>query len=113
MTSSFSGEGAGGVIQGPEEPVKTDIVTTYHEEDGKAILKYEQDVGPVIEAIKRHETKPWLSKEKEFKAVAEIPMIVYAEWAKQHGMTYKQAMEDPAAMRRFLNDPDQSVWRIK
>jgi hypothetical protein len=61
MRSSFSGEGAAGFITSPpEDPPESDIVTTYHHEDGKDILRYEQDVEPVLEAIKRGETRPWL-----------------------------------------------------
>lgn len=113
MNSAFSGDGAEGFIKGPEDPPKSDIVTTFHHEDGKDILRYEQDVEPVLEAIKRGETRPWLSKEKEFKAVAEIPVIVLAEWARKQGMTWQQVMEDDKALRRFINDPDNSGWRIK
>lgn len=114
MNSSFSGEGAGGFIQAPEEPVKTDIVTTYHPQtDGSTVLKYTQDVEPVLEAIKRGEVQPWLSREREMKAVAEVPVIVFAEYARLNGILWKTAMEDPQVMKRFLADPDNSGWRIK
>ena len=89
-----------------------DIAASYHEEGGKSILSYEQDVEPIAETIKHGETRRWLSPEKEMRIMAEIPIVILMEWAKQRGMTYGQLILDDGELRKFLRDPANSLWRL-
>ena len=91
----------------------TDIKTTFHgREDGSFVLEYEQDAEPLVEAIKGGGASPWLSGEREAKVLAELPVVVIAEWAKKHGMSFRQIMEDDRMFRRCIDDPDNRAFRI-
>lgn len=94
------------------DPVTFDITETYDEEDGQSILSYTQDVEPIAEAIKRGQTRQWLSPEKEMRAIAEIPVVVLMEYAKSRGIAYAQLLMDDTELKRFLSDPANSLWRL-
>lgn len=64
----------------------------------------EQDVSPIIDLAKAHQDHgKW---DSELKPVAEIPMVV-VERMMQDG-----SWGDPAAMKRWLNDPQNDCFRI-
>lgn len=72
-------------------------------------IETQQDVGAIVEGGKAQyrtmdERTPWKG---DMHHVARIPMTVYAELV-QRGIT-----RDPAAMKRWLNDRDNQVFRTR
>lgn len=84
-----------------------DVLKTVQTDSGdpdRLILVTEQDVAPVIELAKEiREYGNWTS---EMKPVAEIPMVIVEQ------MMRDGSWNDPAAIRRWCNDPQNSCFRI-
>lgn len=79
------------------------LVTDAHEEN-RLVHVTEQDVSPVIEFAKAHqEYGKW---DSELKPVAEVPMVIVEQ------MMRDGSWGDPAAMKRWLNDPQNDCFRI-
>ena len=54
-----------------------------------------------------------LSESGDMKHVARIPLIVFEQWAKKHGLTPAEMMgpKGTEVIRKELNDPDNSYLR--
>ena len=85
----------------------------YHAADEKLTIERVQDVEPIIEANKRQFDVDDKRFRRTFNHVARIPNIVLEKWAKDNGMKYDELMRDHAKFRRFLNDPDNKLFRTK
>lgn len=64
----------------------------------------EQDVAPVIDQVKMYQDDEGASA--NMRHVAEIPMIIVQK------MMADGSWGDPAAMKKFLNDPDNDCFRV-
>lgn len=74
------------------------------------VIETVQDAAPIIAANKEefNQTHAKLGAGKEdFVKVASIPMNIYMELRK------KGIVQDPAAMKRWLNDPDNRFFRTR
>jgi hypothetical protein len=74
------------------------------------IIETVQDATPIIEANKArlNQTHAKIGSGKEdFVRVASIPMNLYME------LRQKGIAQDPAAMKRWLNDPDNKYFRTR
>jgi len=79
--------------------LKNEFVT----EDNKHIYHTTQDVKPVLEAVKNYsEMQPG----KEFRHVAEIPMVIYQK------MLREGSIKDKKHLKKWLNDPDNKMFRV-
>lgn len=81
------------------------------EQDGKLIIKQTHDWSPVAELSKKMQSeKAWNMGESRL--VANIPLKMWAEWAKKHGVR----ADDPGAMREVIHkelmNPDNSHFRV-
>jgi hypothetical protein len=63
----------------------------------------QQDVAPVIEQAKRLAEQPM---DKDFKPVAVIPDVIVEK------MMREGSWNDPAALKRWLNDPQNKCFRV-
>lgn len=95
------------------DPVtRTRTLFHYDNTEDVAILETVQDVGDVIEATKSeynahsHKDKRWRG---DWHKVASIPMSVITDY-KRKGI---DLMKDDAALKRFLNDRDNGVFRTR
>jgi len=98
-------------------PVETKLIdqnafygtsTFYHFDHATGEITFEtrQDAEPIIEANKaRFNEAP--TRWGEGKLVASIPLTIYYD-LKRKGIT-----KDPAAFRRWLNDPDNRAFRTR
>lgn len=78
-------------------------------DDGSVTVQTVQDVGDIAEANKMSynqfdERSSWKG---DMHRVASIPMSVY------YDLQRKGILNDPAAMKRWLNDPDNRVFRTR
>lgn len=91
-------------------------VTTLREEDGKGILHHQADVTALVERCKAlhnegHDTVQQGAL-KGARLVGEYDPAVIEAWAQARGLTYADVMQDNAILRRMVNDPDLSVFRV-
>ena len=95
----------------------TGVQQVFHfDEAGDAFtIETRQDAAPVIEAtrIERVETDRHTRYGDGLQKVASIPLTVFADLAKRGVVSPGGAVLDPAAFRRFLNDPDNRVFRTR
>jgi hypothetical protein len=71
--------------------------------DDRLLFVTEQNVAPVIENVKRRRE---MAMDKDMRPVAEIPDIVVEQ------MMRDGSWNDPAALKRWLNDPQNECFRI-
>lgn len=85
------------------------VITQDSDEDGEFHIQTSQDMEPVIQTAKNlREANEVIGhrKSENMVPVAEVPMQVY-EQAYHEGW-----LHDEAAWKRWLNDPDNKVFRI-
>jgi len=71
-------------------------------EDDKMICHTKQNIQPTLDYVKNlSEYKPG----KEFRHVAEIPMVIYQQ------MVRDGSINDKKALKKWLNDPDNRLFR--
>ena len=81
---------------------KTGSTSEFITEDDKIIYHTKQDIQPVIEHCKTlAENKPG----KDFRHVAEVPMVIYQK-AMREGW-----VKDKAKWKKWLNEPENKVFR--
>lgn len=90
--------------------VKREFIEHAHEE-GKFIHHVQQDLEPVIDLAtqmreEHHKVGARTGDEHHMVPIAEIPLMVY-EQAVREGW-----YDDSAAWRRWLNDPQNAVFRV-
>lgn len=98
-----------------EKDPLTRSVQTFHYIDGtdKVVMQDTQDVTAIVEANKAVRNDPAMqpSKKSELRRVASIPMNIWqylrTTWERQ-GLGWE---ERQAAMKRWLNDPDNRAFR--
>ncbi len=71
-------------------------------EDENNIYHTQQNVQPVLDLCKN---MSYLKPGKEFRHVAEIPMVIYQKMVREGSANDKQAL------RKWLNDPDNKLFR--
>ena len=82
----------------------------YDEADDRLIIRTEQDVEPVMDGNKRLMNDAETSWKKPMNHVARIPLAIIEQYRVEKGI---DLLKDEAAMKQFLNDPDQRVWRVR
>lgn len=83
----------------------------YDEDGDKLIIRAEQDVEPVMDMNKRQINDAGNPRwEKPMNHVARIPLAIIEQYRIEKGI---DLLKDEAALKRFLNDPDQRVWRVR
>ena len=81
----------------------------YDESEDRLIIERVQDVEPILEANKRAFNDADTSWKREMNHVARIPKVIIDEYMKR-GINL---LADEAALKRFLNDPDNRLFRTK
>jgi hypothetical protein len=80
-------------------------------EDGKVLVQQTHDFTPVAELSKKMQAEG-LDRMGESRLVANIPMKMWAEWAKKHGVR----ADDHGAMREVvhkeLTNPENAHFRV-
>ena len=89
--------------------VLKELITHDHEPEGTLHVRTAQDLEPVLDLAKKmrvEHAQVGHRMSKQMVPVAEVPMIIY-EQAVREGWS-----EDPAAWRRWLNDPQNRPFRV-
>jgi len=78
----------------------------YDEMTDEATIVAEQDVSSVVELNKKSYNETH-GKFGEFSKVASLPLVVYND------LQQKGILNDPKALKRWLNDPDNRFFRTR
>jgi len=87
------------------------VQTRMHEEDGKTIFERVQDCTPIVEVAKSLHNEG-LHGSSEMKHAAKIPAVVVERYCNDHNITFHEFCGNQDHIRRILNDPSLSAFRI-
>lgn len=87
--------------------------TLWHEHaDGSVTIQQRTDVTACVERAKALHREGLDTTGMGDKHVASIPVAVLDAWARRRGKTFAHVMADDAMMREFLDDAENSVFRV-
>ena len=87
------------------------VSTFFAQEDGKIITGTSQDCTPILEDVKeRHNQGQFGSS--EMKHAARIPNVAIELYCNTNGIEYAEWVSNPVHIKRMLNDPELSAFRI-
>ena len=92
--------------------VTPNAVTRFHDDDGKFHIQTTADVEPVLERVKALHNEGFDRTRGGDRHLASIPIVVLNAWAVKRGVTYDAVMQDISLLKEFLNDPDNSGFRV-
>ena len=87
-------------------------VTRYHEDGDKFHIQTTADVEPVLERAKALHNEGLDKTGGGDHHLASIPIVVLNAWAIKRGVTFDAVMQNISLLREFLNDPDNSQFRV-
>lgn len=90
-------------ILGTDAGLLQQIHTDEHEDHQRLVITTTQDLEPTLKNIAMRREQ---QHDKDFRPVAEIPGVIVEQ------MMRDGSWNDPAAMKRWLNDPQNDCFRI-
>ena len=88
-----------------------DLDTKFHFHDGKMTVQRTQDCTPIAERMKALHNGGHHGS-AEMKHAASIPFVIIEDYCNKHAITFHECMSNKEHMRRMLNDPDLSAFRV-
>lgn len=85
--------------------------TALHLQGEDLVVAQQQDVEPILEFCKAQHNAGFHGS-SEMRHVAEIPAIVVESYCQKAGITLHDFMSDQTHIRRILENPDNSLFRI-
>lgn len=82
----------------------------YDEAEDRGIIETIQDVEPIMDLNKQQSNSADSNWNQTMNHVARIPKSVIEQYRIEKGI---DLMNDEAELKKFLNDPDQRVWRTR
>jgi hypothetical protein len=96
------------VIDNPLSSLKTIIAV----EDGKLITGSSQDCDPIVEEVKRMRQVGDGKMSKDLWHAAKFPEVIVETYCNQAGITFSEFMQNKIHVKRMLNDPALSAFRV-
>lgn len=87
------------------------VQTLMHEEDGKTIFERVQDCEPIVERTKALHNEGHHGS-SDMKLAASLPMVLVERYCNDHGITFHDFCNGPEHIKRMLNDPSLSHFRV-
>ena len=88
-----------------------DLDTKFQFADGNMTVGRSQDCDPIAEFAKaKHLAGDFGSS--DMKHAAKIPFVIIEKYCNDHGILFSEFMQDKAHIKRVLNDPTLSHFRI-
>lgn len=82
-----------------------------YQEDDTLVAMSSQDCTAIRDdAIRRH--NEGLHGSKEMRHVARIPQVIVEKYCNDNRITFDQFMKDPTHVKRIVQHPDNSLFRI-
>lgn len=84
----------------------------YDDADDKATIATYQDIEPCLEQNQRdrNASSTHFDRHRAMHHAARIPLVIIEKYRAEKGI---DLMNDPDAMRKFLNDPDNKIFRTR
>jgi hypothetical protein len=77
---------------------------------GTVVRHTEYFPGMLERAQYLHKTKQY--GDRELPLLMYVPGILIEAWCQKHGITFATFGRSPELKKRFINDPDLSLWRV-
>lgn len=87
------------------------VQTRMHHEDGKTIFERVQDCDPIAERAKALHNEG-MHGSSEMKHAAKLPRVLVERYCNDNGITFREFLNGQDHIRRMLNDPALSHFRI-
>lgn len=87
------------------------VGTRFIEQDGRLVIGRSQDCTPIAEDAKRRQNAGEFGS-GDMRHAARIPNVIVEAYMNKHGVTFEQVIADPVHMKRIVEDPDNSMFRI-
>lgn len=81
------------------------------DQEGKTIFSTTQDCTPIAEYAKAQHNEGNFGT-SDVKHAARIPNVIVEKYCNDHGVTFEQFMGDPVHIKRLVEHPDNSMFRI-
>lgn len=91
----------------------SDVATRIDFKDGLMVVERLQDVEPILKQVKRlSDENGGKSASGELYHAARLPMIVVEQYCNNNGITFQEFMGNQEHIRRMVNDPALSKFRV-
>ena len=97
-------------LKDPFWNVKNDV--TYDGPDNGYLVHHTEWFPGLLDAIK-HKRNTGQYGHKDLPVLAEVPGVVIEQWCIDQRVTFDQFTRDPKLKAQFLNDPANSLFRVK
>jgi hypothetical protein len=87
------------------------VQTVMHEQDGKTIFERVQDCTSIAEKTKALHNEG-VHGTSEMKHAAKLPFVLVERYCNDNGITFQQFCNGEEHIRRMLNDPSLTHFRI-
>lgn len=87
------------------------VSTRFVEQEGRLIISQTQDCTPIAEDAKRRHNEG-LHGSSEMRHAARIPNVIIEKYMNEHGVSFAEVIGNEQHMKRILEDPDNSMFRI-
>lgn len=88
-----------------------DLATKFHLHDGKMTVQRSQDCTPILELCKAQHNEG-ITGSSEMRLAAKLPFVVIENYCNVNNVEFSEVMNNPVHMKRMLNDPQLSGFRI-
>jgi len=88
-----------------------ELSTTFAEQDGKLFISRAQDCTPIAEDAKRRHNAGEFGT-GDMRHAARIPNVVIEQYMNDNGVSFAEVMCNPQHMKRIVEDPKNSAFRI-
>ena len=88
-----------------------DLATKFHFHDGKMTVERTQDCDPIAELCKAQQASGQVGS-SDMKLAARIPYVMVEAYCNRHNVEFSEVMQNPVHMKRMVNDPDLSAFRV-
>ena len=89
-----------------------EVLTRVHEHaDGALTFERVQDVEPILDGTFARRASG-LTGSGDMRHAASLPMVVVEQYCNDNGIDFREFMNNPAHVKRMLNDPALSKFRV-
>lgn len=88
-----------------------DLQTRFHIHDGNMTVQRTQDCTAILDNCKAKHNEG-IHGSSDMRLAASLPYIVIEAYCNQHNLTFQEVMQNKVHIKKMLNDPDLSGFRV-
>lgn len=88
-----------------------DLATKFHMNGDRMVVQRSQDCTPILEQCKAQQAEG-LTGSSDMRLAAKLPYVVLENYCNVNNIEFKEAIQNPVHIKRMLNDPDLSGFRV-